>query len=428
MVQMRRGVGVLLMGLVACNDPHVVERASETIDPASAAEEPGVDPVVEGAPEADADAVLVIPQDSTPDVPEASAARPVEEPIAQPIVPEPVPTMLPPSPADLYPFGDACAFDASAAAAPQFAFDLALDGPGYFVLEGLAGGERTHFLRPAARVSLDASHCLAMDAGPVLVGRVANARGELVAGYDRLCTSMEPLPAAPTTSVRVAANLGFSEPVRGDWDAFTPSRTSNFSVAVEIYDYAGASHVIGVFFVRTGLTVWQWYALADGSDVDGGSVEVPVVGAHGVLTFATDGALLDEQMELASWDFKGALAGQSVRFDFGTFAGELPEVAADGRDGCVTSGPTSALLGLDQDGYASAPVVAVKSTADGRLHADYGNGQRRLLGEVAVATVADPAGLTEVCLDLRGTTPRSGEPQLAAAGADGRGLVVVAGF
>ncbi|MFM2419314.1 MAG: hypothetical protein RL385_4037 [Pseudomonadota bacterium] len=428
MVQMRRGVSVLLVGLVACNDPHVVERAEETVDPATAAEVTGADTVPHEAPAAGAEEVLVVPQDDLPQVSDVPAETEPTEPVVQPTPPVPTPTMPTPSPADLYPFGDACAFDPSLSPAPHLAFELALDGPGYFVLEGLAGGTRTRFLQPAARLTLDASHCLAIAAGPVLVGRVADTRGELASGYDRLCTSMEPLSAAPTTSVRVAATLGFSTPVRDDWDVLNPARTSSFSVAVEIFDYAGATHVIGVFFVRTGLRAWQWYALADGAEVDGGSADVAVVGAHGALTFSVDGALVDEQMELASWDFKGALAGQSVRFDFGTFAGELPGVVADGRDGCVTGGATSALLGLDQDGYASSSVVAVRPTADGRLHADYGNGQRRLLGEVAVATVADSAGLAGICRELRGTTLRSGEPLLGAAGAEGRGLVVVDGF
>jgi flagellar hook protein FlgE len=58
---------------------------------------------------------------------------------------------------------------------------------------------------------------------------------------------------------------------------------------------------------------------------------------------------------------------------------------------------------------------------DGSITGVYSNGQRQLIGQLALATFANPAGLTKAGNSSYAVGDNSGDPQVGTAGTGGRG-------
>ena len=75
------------------------------------------------------------------------------------------------------------------------------------------------------------------------------------------------------------------------WDPTDPSATCNFSTAMKIYDTLGESHQVQVFFTKTAAQTWEWHAMIDGSDLQGGTAGVLQEYGTGTIAFDVNGAL-----------------------------------------------------------------------------------------------------------------------------------------
>ena len=229
------------------------------------------------------------------------------------------------------------------------------------------------------------------------------------------------VPARATTAVDLSVQLDSNSVIPAAWDPANASGTSNFSTSTTVYDSLGQGHEVSVYYRKSAANAWEWHAMVDGGELTGGTAGVPTEGASGTLTFTTNGELDTETPGASSWDFVGATAAQAIAFDFGQ---SITGDAGTGLDATTQFSGDSTTNAINQDGYGAGTVAALAIEADGTITGAFTNGQRRSLGQVALATFASVNGLERGGQGLWTSTQQSGEALIGAAEAGGRGSVV----
>jgi len=299
--------------------------------------------------------------------------------------------------------------------------DLALNGNGFFMVNGNVGGVQGDYYTRAGQFQVNDEGFLVNQEGLRLQGYSADASGALSGSVGDLQIDAGTLGATPTTTADIATNLNSDETVPAAWDPADPGGTSNFSNTVTAYDSLGNAHDITVYYRKTGANAWEWHAMTDGGELAGGTPGTPTEGASGTLTFTTSGELDTETTTASSWDFTDAAPGQSIAFDFGD------SITTDGGTGLAGStqhASASSVTGLSQNGFGAGEVAGIQIAQDGTITGVFTNGQRRSLGQVAVADFASADGLDRAGQGLWSESTESGEPLVGAGGSGSRGAVV----
>ncbi len=302
------------------------------------------------------------------------------------------------------------------------ATDVALTGDGFFVVNGTIGGVTGNFYTRAGQLTIRNDGVLVNPQGMAVQGYGTSASGGFESSLGPIQLSTAQLPPKATSMVSTTANLDASAEVPTlPWDPQNPTASSNLSTSMTVYDSLGKSHVVDLYFTKTGSGTWDVHALAKGDDVAGGTPGQNFEFATGQLTFDSAGALQDLQWNPAGTiDFEGATPGQAINIDFGK------PIAAGGTGlgGTTQFGSTSAVSAQSQDGYNSGDLAGVKIDADGVVSGVYSNGQTVAAGRMAIAKFRSNDGLGRAGQNLWVATRESGEAALGAAGQGGRAAIV----
>jgi flagellar hook protein FlgE len=301
------------------------------------------------------------------------------------------------------------------------ATDVALSGDGFLVVNGAVDGVKGDFYTRAGQLTLRADGALVTSDGLTVQGYASDGKGGFSTSTGAMTLPSAPIPPKATTSMKVAANLDASATApAAAWDPLDPSKSSNLSTSMTVYDSLGTGHVVDVYFRQTAPGTWDYHALARGPELAGtppGNVEV----ATGTLTFDTNGALQDMIVgTAAAVDFNGASPGQPIDLNFGT-----PLAAGGtGLDGITQYGSPSTVAAQSQDGYASGSLQGVKIDANGVVNGVYTNGQTIPSGQLAIAKFRANDALGRAGHNLWVATRDSGEAALGAVGTGGRAALV----
>lgn len=299
--------------------------------------------------------------------------------------------------------------------------DLAISGNGFFIVNGNVDGVQGSFYSRAGQFAFDADGYVVNPDGLRLQGYPANPDGTVSAALGDLRVEGGTVAARATADVDMTVNLDSREATPAQpWDPANAGATSNYSTTTTAYDSLGNAHEVTVYFRNNGGNNWEWHAMVDGGETTGGTAGVPVEVGSGTLAYTTDGALQTETTTPAPVDFTGATAGQTLTFDFGQSITE----GGTGRDGSTQYAADSSVESLRQDGYSAGAVSGVQVAADGTVTGVFTNGQRRTLGQVALADFQAVEGLERAGKSLWAVSRDSGEPLVGAAGSGGRGSLV----
>lgn len=299
--------------------------------------------------------------------------------------------------------------------------DLAIQGPGFFVLNGTVSGVTGDFYTRVGQFQIDADGKLASPDGLSVQGYVADATGTITTqvGDVQLPTS---IPPAATQNVEISASLDAEAtlPATSPYDP-NDETSYNFPASMTVYDSLGVAHNVEVHFRKTTSTTWEWHAAA----VDAELTPPPGSGvlteqASGTLTFNTDGKLVTESTTGSSFNFLNATQGQVINFDFGD---ELSSPGGSGVAGTTAYGEGSSLDALTQDGYGSGSIAGFSVQQDGLVLAAYTNGESRTVAQLAVASFRSEPGLVGIGGSLYTPSAASGEALVGAAGTSGRGTI-----
>jgi flagellar hook protein FlgE len=209
------------------------------------------------------------------------------------------------------------------------------------------------------------------------------------------------------------------------------SGLESFTATLSVYDSLGNRHDVSVRFDKsltdeTGTAAdntWKWSVinLDPGTTIDSaagngegtGFIQFDSAGRfQSVNTVRGTGApyTVDKPSQA------------SVRLNFANGAGSAQDVVLDFSQLTQFRASSTAAM-ASNDGYASGTLVSFVVGQDGVITGAYSNGQNRALGQVALATFANPGGLNQVSENLLVDSANSGEATIGVPGAGGRGVI-----
>ncbi|MFI4867185.1 MAG: flagellar hook protein FlgE [Steroidobacteraceae bacterium] len=278
--------------------------------------------------------------------------------------------------------------------------NLAISGQGFFTV---SNGGALSYTR-AGDFSTNADGFVVNPQGQVLQVYAPTANG----GFNTSTTTGLQIAAgdsAPvaTQNVNLTLDLPANAAVPVD-PVFAPTDVNSYnnSTTATVYDSLGAAHTATVYFAKTAAAnQWNAYLTVDGQ----------TVGAAQALTFSANGALTTPA--------NGAIA-------FGPYA---PTTGA----GALTMnfnlskttqyGDAFAVSSIQQDGFTTGTLSGINIDTAGVVEAQYTNGQSVQLGQVALASFANPDGLAQLGNSDWGQTGASGQALNGQAGTAGLGQV-----
>lgn len=301
--------------------------------------------------------------------------------------------------------------------------DLAINGPGFFVVRGAHNGTQGQYYTRAGQFTVNQDGYLVNLEGLLVQGYQADASGSLTGVLGDLRVGSVSAPPKATTTVALKANLDANAQVpTGAWNAAAPvafdgtTGNYNFSTSTTVYDSLGNAIPINVYFRKTATGAWEWHATTDGGNLTGGTAGTSTEIASGTLTFDASGNLT-AQTQTSTFNPLGAVNPQPLTFDFGT-------PGAPNDVGVTQYGSPSAVSFLGQDGFASGALARISVSADGTLFGTFTNGEKLVLGQVAIADFEAPDQLERIGGNLFAERPDSGPPTIGQASTGGRGSIV----
>lgn len=286
------------------------------------------------------------------------------------------------------------------------ASNMALNGAGFFVIQNAGGGQS--YTRNGDFTTNSAGQLITQAGEQVMgypaVGGVVSTNAKLV---PLAVGSGTTSPATPTSMFSLNTNL----------DSAT-AMGATFQSPISVYDSLGASHVLTVTYTKNSANSWSYNVTIPSSDVQGGTGATTTV-ASGSMTFDSSGALTSPTSAIA-------LSVGPMSNGAATMTQSWKLTSADGTSLLTQTASKSSNNSALQDGFAAGVLNTYVVESDGTVQATFSNGQTRAIGQVAVASFANPQGLTlNGNNEFTGTTA-SGTAVVGTAGTGGRGSIASA--
>jgi flagellar hook protein FlgE len=281
------------------------------------------------------------------------------------------------------------------------ATDFMISGDGFFVTKQ---GTENLYTR-AGSFDLDAT------------GRLVTPDGSILQGW--LATNGSVSTNGPTTDLKVpfgqtiAPTATANGNVTGNLDS-TAAVGKTVQTSITMYDSQGNPHPMNYTFTKTGADTWDMSVL-------NGTTPVVFTDASGTALSGSP-TTMSVQFDTAG-NMTSPTAPADLFFDPGM--GTSWPVPVDVDLSAVTQfGGTSTALAktpVSGGGSAMGTLQSFSLGDDGSITGVYTNGQRQLIGQLALATFANPAGLTKAGNSSYRVGDNSGDPQIGTAGTGGRG-------
>jgi flagellar hook protein FlgE len=278
--------------------------------------------------------------------------------------------------------------------------DFMISGDGFFITQQ---GNENLYTR-AGSFDVDSTGRLVTPDGAILQGWEASGGAVNTNG-----------PVGPLTipfGSTIAPQATTSSTIQGNLDSTATSGTA-VQTNITMYDAAGTPHSISYTLTKDATT---------------GDWDMQVFNASGGSVSFTDasGAPASGAQTL-HFDASGALTSPSpatLYFDPGVTGWAAP-VSVDLSKLTQYGGSTTAQAQKPVTGSGAA-MGSLQSFAlgnDGTITGVYSNGERRSIGQLALATFANPGGLTKAGNSSYRVGDNSGDPQVGLAGTGGRGTL-----
>ena len=264
-------------------------------------------------------------------------------------------------------------FQQGAAQLTNRSTDMMISGDGFFVVR--KGADQ--FYSRAGAFDFDSTGQLVTPDGGLVQGWAADASGVID-------------PNGPLVDMRlpIATLMGAAPSTAATFEGNLPADAALGTTLVrklDVFDAAGNVSDLELTYTKT----------AAGWDVAGA---IDAATATGAMTFNPDGTLATG----------GTLTVGAVTVDLSTITGYA---------GLTT------VEALSQDGRAAGTLQSFTINSDGTLLGAFSNGLKQAIGQVSLATFTNPAGLMKAGGSLYSTSVNSGDPQVGAAGSNGRGAL-----
>jgi flagellar hook protein FlgE len=282
--------------------------------------------------------------------------------------------------------------------------DMAIQGDGFFIE---SDGSATSYTRDGAfDIALDGS--LANPASGMKVqGWQADSSGKI--DITQPITNIV-IPIGQRTTALATSTMT----IGGNLDAGAPNATA-VPTTMTVFDSLGIAHSVKVTFAKTGANTWTWQATKDAADTGititniaaDPAASPPVLPVNnGTITF-TSGGVYSASTGTLSFSFPDGATATTPAI---TMA-QMSQFSGTSQPAGQTNGFTSGTLVTFAVGYA------------GQLSGVYSNGQTQTLGQIALASFLNSAGLLRAGQNNFAATSASGAANVGTAGTGGRGTV-----
>jgi flagellar hook protein FlgE len=282
------------------------------------------------------------------------------------------------------------------------ATDMAIQGDGFFITE--LGGQQMY--TRAGALSFDASGALVAPNGARIMGWNAGAAGQINTNGPIAPLGLpigQILTPSATTAVQLGGNLPADAAV-GD----------TITTSIDVIDDQGAAFPLTMTWEKTGPDAWSVSAtMPDPADP---SATVDVLAATPVTFDPATGLPSTTSIPLTAANL--SLGGGQFTEDAAIGLGE-----PDDPDGLVQFAGEPTMSALSQDGAEIGFLRSFTIDGSGVVSGMFSNGLRRNLGQIALATFNNPAGLQRAGDTSFTATVNSGEPQIGAAGTGNLGSI-----
>jgi len=288
--------------------------------------------------------------------------------------------------------------------------DLAIEGSGFFVVDGSQGRSYTraglfNFDRDGLLVDPLGQRAQGFGIDPVTL----QATGQL--GDIQLTNTVAP-PRASTVA-QLSLNLDANATINGPFDPANANATSAFQSVLTFYDSLGTPHSSTFFFTRAAPNAWEWNATLAPTDTTlppANPGDPVVVQGSGTLAFDSYGSLTSATGTPVTFEFTGGGApAQSIAVDFGPIGG-----VGTGDPTTQFAGTQSAVNAQTQDGFGAGTLTSLSIDRSGYIVASFSNGETRPIAQVGLATFANVQGLNAVGNNSFVETRESGQPLVGA--------------
>ena len=283
--------------------------------------------------------------------------------------------------------------------------DMAIIGNGFFQLSD--NGALTYSRNGVFH--LDKSGAIENAQGRQLMGYLPMANGAMNTGTTGpIVISTADAPPVATATIAAQFNFDSQNPTLSS-ASFNPSNPSTFSYSqtVPVYDSLGGTQSVTVYFVKQAPGNYEVFATSGSPPTPAGP---SATGDLGTMTFNNSGALT---------------SGAKLSFTIpnGADGGATTQALALDLTGTTQYGGKNAVLGLQPDGCSTGQLTSIAVGTDGVLTGSYSNGASRALGQVALATFANPNGLVNLGNNLYSQTTESGVAQIDPPGSPNHGVL-----
>jgi flagellar hook protein FlgE len=245
--------------------------------------------------------------------------------------------------------------------------DLAIDGTGFFNLRDPAG---TLSYSRSGQFEVNNIGEVVDPSGRFLQGYQVSPTGIILGTVGNVTLSTATVAPQETANAMVEANLNASSAIPASALDVTDATTYNFSNGLTVYDSLGAQHQLRLYYVKAAANTWNLH-----SQIDGGATTAQtdlVFNSSGVLT---GGGAQTFTLPIAG----GAATPLSVAMDFSAI---------------TQFGSASNLTNQTQDGFTSGSFQGLSIDSEGRVVAQFTNGETRTLAQIVLSRFTNPNGLT----------------------------------
>ncbi|MBY0371871.1 flagellar hook protein FlgE [bacterium] len=296
------------------------------------------------------------------------------------------------------------------------ATDMAINGTGFFVVKGDNG---TAYTRDGS-FRFDKDGWMTTLSGHRVQAYRATPDGKIGGRMEDVRLDFKAIPAKATAKVDMFVNLDARMPPGTALNLDYPEESSQFTTAMQVYDSVGNAHSVSLYFNRTTEANWEWYAMVDGSELNGGTNGKAEAISKGTLTFDQTGKLMSSDQQVLNTSFSGgAIPDQALEFNFG----DPIDKEGTGQKGTTQYGSNNVTFRNTQDGYSAGTLSDTIVDSDGIISGVYSNGENRLLGQMAVARFDATEKLAKVGNNQFIETPQSGQPLAGKPKTNGRGAI-----
>lgn len=292
------------------------------------------------------------------------------------------------------------------------ALDMAINGGGFFIVNN--NGTQDYTRNGQFQVASNGTLVNAEDLPVQGFQPVPGVSGKFSTILSNLTINESAMLPQATSQASLVLNLNASDTPIPSTTSFSPSNPNSYneSTTMQVYDSLGNAQDITLYFVNasgTGSTnspnQWDEYYTASNSQGSG----VVVSGSLGTLTFSDSGQLVS--------------GGASTISVSGWGDGSAISTIALNLSGSTLTNAAFAVTSENINGYTPGTYSAVTVQSNGEIDANYTNGQKQAIGQVALANFANLQGLSPISGNLWSATAVAGNPLINAPGTAGLGLI-----